>query len=247
MSSDTLTFHKIGGVALIELASPIDDPSKITRLSYDLEEFCAEVLCDQEARVILISGAGKNAFSIEAHLRAGGKKTVPQLIAEIDRPVIVAISGDAIGQGLEMALACDIRIASETSRLGLPQVKFGKMPSSGGTQRLSRLIGKGKALEMILTGELIEAQEALRTGLVNRVVPPDKLKSSAMDMATEISLRGPVALRYTKEAVHRGMDMALEQGLRLEADLYLLIHTTNDRTEGIKAFLEKRAPLFEGN
>jgi enoyl-CoA hydratase/carnithine racemase len=160
--------------------------------------------------------------------------------------VIAAISGDVIGQGLELALACDLRIASETSHFGLPQIKTGHLPSDGGTQRLSRLVGRGKGLEMILTGEIIDAQEALRIGLVNKVVPKKDLMEVTMKMAQEMASRGPIALRYIKEAIYKGMDMTLEQGLRLEADLYLILHTTKDRTEGIQAFRGKRKPKFEG-
>ena len=172
--------------------------------------------------------------------------SVSEPIARIDRPVIAAIQGDAIGQGLEMALACDLRIAAETSRFGLPQIKAGLIPWDGGTQRLARLVGRGKALEMILTGETIDAREAYRVGLVNKVVPSQELMSTVMSMAREMATKGSIALRYTKEAVYQGMDLILEQGLRLEADLYLLIHTTKGRTEGIKAFREKRVPKFEG-
>ena len=152
----------------------------------------------------------------------------------------------AIGQGLELALACDIRIASETSRFGLPQIEAGHILWDGGTQRLSRLVGKGKALEMILTGEVIDAQEALRIGLVHKVVSAGELMEVTMKMAQEMASKGPIALRYTKEAVYKGMDMTLEQGLRLEADLYLLIHTSKDRSEGIQAFRDKKTPKFEG-
>ena len=147
---------------------------------------------------------------------------------------------------MELALACDIRIASETSLFGLPQIKSGLIPWDGGTQRLSRLVGKGKALEMMLTGEVLEAREALRIGLVNRIFSPDKLMTAAMEMAKEMASKGPISLRYIKEATYKGMDMTLEQGLHLEADLYLLIHTTKDRTEGIRAFQQKRIPKFEG-
>jgi enoyl-CoA hydratase/carnithine racemase len=172
--------------------------------------------------------------------------SVAEPIAKIDRPVIAAIQGDALGQGLEMALACDLRVAAETSRFGLPQIHTGLIPWNGGTQRLTRLVGRGKALEMILTGETIDAREAYQVGLVNKVVPPKELMSTVTGMAREMASKGSIALRYTKEAVYQGMDLTLEQGLRLEADLYLLIHTTKDRTEGIKAFREKRVPKFEG-
>jgi enoyl-CoA hydratase/carnithine racemase len=145
-----------------------------------------------------------------------------------------------------MVLACDLRIAAETARFGLPQIKAGLIPGNGGTQRLARLAGRGKALEMILTGETIDAREAYRVGLVNKVAPLQELMSTVMGMAREMASKGSIALRYTKEAVYQGMDLTLEQGLRLEADLYLLIHTTKDRIEGITAFREKRAPKFEG-
>jgi enoyl-CoA hydratase len=172
--------------------------------------------------------------------------SVAEPIAKMDRPVIAAINGDAIGQGLEMALACDIRVASESSHFALNQIKAGLIPWDGGTQRLTRLVGRGKALEMILTGETIGAEEARRIGLVNQVVPSMELMAIVMKMAQEMASKGSIALRYTKEAVYQGMDLTLEQGLRLEADLYFLIHTTKDRAEGIKAFREKRVPKFEG-
>ena len=182
-------------------------------------------------------------MSTEAFTRTG---VIVEQIASIDRPVISAIDGEVTGLGLELALACDIRIATEISHFGLPHVREGLIPWDGGTQRLSRLVGRSKAMEMILTGEIIDAQEAYRIGLVNRVVPPKELMSLVMDMAREIASKGPVALRYAKEAIHKGMDLTLEQGLRLEADLYFLLHTTKDRTEGIRAFQEKSSPRFEG-
>ena len=222
-------------------------------MSADLRGLCDGVALDEEVYVVVISDMGENAFlGGKGLMRAVsmGSGTEPQSFAEpiakLDRPVIAAISGDAIGQGLELALACDIRIASETSRFGLPQIKSGLIPWDGGTQRLSRLVGKGKALEMILTGDLVDAQKALRIRLVHRVVPKKDLMEVTMKMAQEMASKGPIALRYTKEAIYKGMDMTLEQGLHLEADLYLLIHTSKDRTEGIQAFLEKRKPQFEG-
>jgi enoyl-CoA hydratase len=145
-----------------------------------------------------------------------------------------------------LALACDIRIATERSKFSLPQIEWGVIPWDGGTQRLARLVGRGKALEMVLTGERVDAQEAHRIGLVSKIVPPDQLMKEAMDLAKEMATKGPVALRYSKEAINKGMDLTLQQGLGLEADLYLLIHTTKDRTEGIKAFQEKRKAKFEG-
>jgi enoyl-CoA hydratase len=229
---------------------------EVARLSDELTEICAEIVWDEEVRVVVLVGSGDKSFSLGTDLNktvsGTGKNqgaeilSISEPIAKIDRPVIAAIQGDALGPGLEMALTCDLRIAAETSRFGLSEIEGGLIPWDGGTQRLARLVGKAKALEMILTGEAIDAREAYRVGLVNQVVPRHELLSTVMNMAREMATKGSIALRYTKEAVYQGMDLTLEQGLRLEADLYLLIHTTKDRTEGIKAFRERRVPKFEG-
>ncbi|MDP2952803.1 MAG: enoyl-CoA hydratase-related protein, partial [Chloroflexota bacterium] len=144
------------------------------------------------------------------------------------------------------ALACDIRLAASGARLGLPHADFGLMPRDGGSQRLPRIVGRAKALEMLLTGAAIDADEAYRIGLVSRVVPPEQLLSDAEALARSIAEKGPIALRYVKEAVNKGLDLTMSQGLRLEADLYFLLQTTHDRTEGIRAFREKRPPQFKG-
>jgi enoyl-CoA hydratase/carnithine racemase len=256
MLYQTVSLQKVDHVMVVNLNTVVNDQAGMARLSDELTERCREIAWDEEVRVVVIAGSGEKSFSLDVDLKGmvsgGGQKeemrflAVAEPIAKIDRPVIAAIQGDAIGQGLEMALACDIRIAGETSRFGLPQIKKGLIPWDGGTQRLTRLVGRGKALEMILTGETMSAEEAYRFGLVSQVVPPKELMAIVMKMAREMASKGSIALRYTKEAVYQGMDLTLEQGLRLEADLYLLIHTTKDRTEGIKAFREKRVPKFEG-
>jgi enoyl-CoA hydratase/carnithine racemase len=161
-------------------------------------------------------------------------------------PVIAAINGRATGLGLEMALACDMRMCSHNAQLGMPQVSHGEMPWDGGTQRLSRLVGKGKALEMILLGESIDAGEAYRIGLVHKVFTPSQLMDAVQEIAGKIARQSPVSLAYAKEAIKKGMDLTLDQGLRLEADLYYLLHTTRDRVEGISAFRQKRRPKFKG-
>ncbi len=256
MAYQALTFEKKESVMRIDILGPSVVPGGVLRLANELTELCAEITWDEEVRVVVLTGSGEKSFSLDAGLNRvvsgtgeeedTGFFSIAEPIAGIDRPVIAAIQGDAIGQGLEMALACDLRIAAETSRFGLPQIQAGLIPWDGGTQRLARLVGRGKALEMILTGETMDAREAVRVGLVNKVVSSEDLMSSVMGMAQEMGSKGSIALRYTKEAVYQGVDLTLEQGLRLEADLYLLIHTTKDRTEGIRAFREKRVPKFEG-
>jgi len=252
----TVGVQKADHVMVVSLNDGVNEPAGMARRSDEFAEIRAGMAWDEETRVILLTGTGEKSFSSDAGLNrvvsgnGEGEEiecfSMAEHIGRIDRPIIAAIKGDAIGQGMEIALACDIRIAAKTSRFGLPQVKSGKIPWDGGTQRLTRLVGRGKALEMILSGETIGAEEAFRIGLVNQVVASEELMGIAMKMAREMASKGSIALRYTKEAVYEGMDLTLEQGLRLEADLYFLIHTTKDREEGIKAFREKKAPKFEG-
>ena len=188
---------------------------------------------------------GPSLFS--ENLEPGSERpSIAEPIAKLDLPIIAAIHRDAVGQGLELALACDIRVSTESSCFGFPHIQRGSIPWNGGTQRLSRLVGRGKALEMILTGERINAREAYRIGLVNRISSSGELMAVVMKMAQEMASKAPLALRYAREVVHKGMDLSLEQGLRLEAGLYLLLHTTQDRTEGIRAFRKKRSPEFKG-
>ena len=256
MHYQTISLQRVDHVMVVNLADMVSDRLGMARLSDELIEICAEITWDEEVRVIVLTGSGERSFSLGTGVNrtvsgtgeAGEIKfsSIAEPIAKIDRPVIAAIQGDVLGPGLEMVLACDLRIAAETSRFGLPQIKTGLIPWNGGTQRLARLVGRGKALEMILTGETIDAGEACRVGFVNKVVPPQELMPTVMSMARGMASKSSIALRYTKEAVYQGMDLTLEQGLRLEADLYFLIHTTKDRTEGIKAFREKRVPKFEG-
>lgn len=159
---------------------------------------------------------------------------------------IAAINGDALDQGLELALACDLRIAAEGASLGFSHLSKGIIPWDGGTQRLPRIVGRSRALELFLTGRLVQAEEACRIGLVNKVVPLEELQDAAQEMASAISSGAPIAVQYIKEAVHKGADMTLEQGLNLEADLSFILQSTNDRREGVQAFLNKRKPKFSG-
>jgi enoyl-CoA hydratase/carnithine racemase len=171
---------------------------------------------------------------------------VAQVAGSLDIPVLIGMDGHVLGQGLELALASDIRIATPESYFGFHEINAGLIPSQGGTQRLPRLVGKAKALEMILTGEVVDAYAGQQIGLVHRILKRDDLASGTMALAREMATKSPTSLRYTKEAINKGMDLTLEQGLRLEADLYYLIHTTQDRVEGITAYREKRKPEFTG-
>jgi enoyl-CoA hydratase len=212
----------------------------------DLAEVCDRIAWDEEARVVLVA-FGPEAMDELNQSQKTSESSVVDPIAKLKQPVIAAMRGDAVGIGLELALSCDVRIGTENARFGLTQVKEGRIPSNGGTQRLPRLVGQGKALQMVLTGELIDAAEAYRIGLINRVVAPESLMSTASGMAQEMAAKSPLSLIYVKEALYSGRDLTLDQGLRTELDLYLLLFTTLDRTEGITAFREKRKPEFRGN
>ncbi len=247
MSYATLIYFKKDHSAHITLNRPEVNNIINQQLAQEVEDICRQINRDDDIYVVIITGAGDRAFCCGSELeQLRPECSVATAIASVNRPVIAAINGDALGQGLELALSCDIRLASSKARFGLPQVASGLIPMDGGTQRLPRIIGKDKALELILTGKTIDAEEAFEIGLVNKVVTGENLASEVEAVAKTITSKGPIALRYAKEAVNKGLDLTLEQGLRLEADLYFLLHTTADRTEGIKAFLQKRAPKFKG-
>jgi enoyl-CoA hydratase len=247
MPYTTVTYTKKGHIAHIILNRPEADNAINQQLAQELSEVCERINQDDDIYVVTVTGAGDKAFRSGGELESEGLKYGPAgAIASIDRPVIAAINGDALGQGLEIALSCDIRLASDKARFGLPQVAQGLIPMDGGTQWLPRIVGRGKALELLMTAATIGAEEALEIGLVSKITPPAELAGEVKALAENIAAKGPIALRYLKEAVNKGLDMTLEQGLRLEADLYFLLHTTADRTEGIKAFREKKPPKFKG-
>ena len=214
---------------------------------------------DASVRFVILTGAGEKAFVAGADITElarttpiTGKETSERgqralrAIERFPKPVIAAVNGFALGGGCELALACHIRIASEKAQLGLPEVTLGIIPGYGGTQRMARLLGKGKALELILTGDRIGAAEAERIGLVNKVVPPEELMNAAEEMGRRIASRGPLAVRAAIEAVMSGSDMAFDDGQFLEATLFGLLASSEDMKEGMGAFLEKRTADFEG-
>lgn len=209
-----------------------------------LMELAEEVEDDETIRVLGITGSGKwfsAGFDHDVH------RHVVEAIHAVSKPTVALLNGDALDEGLELALALDLRIAVKSSRFALTQLQRGSLPQFGGTQRLPRLIGAAEALKMILTGESLEGGEALRLGLVTYLAAtPKAFEQLARNVLATIENRGPLGVRLVKEAVRKGVDMTIEQGIRLEEDLYALLQTTTDRAEGIKAFLEKRKPIFKG-
>jgi len=241
----------------------IDRPKVLNALNAQTVEEIHEVFVaahdDDAIRAVIVTGGGDKAFVAGADINEVARTTpitgkttsergqfILSFIERFPKPVIAAINGFALGGGCELALACHIRIASEKAQLGLPEVTLGIIPGYGGTQRMARLLGKGKALELICTGDRIAAAEAERIGLVNKVVPADQLMAVAEEMARRIMSRGPVAVRAAIEAVVRGSDMPFEEGQFLEATLFGLLCATEDTREGMKAFLEKRPAQFRG-
>jgi enoyl-CoA hydratase len=225
----------------------------------ELEQIFLDIRQNDEIRAVLLTGAGEKAFVAGADIRelatlsplegeqvAIRGQRIFSLIESCGKPVIACINGFALGGGCELALACTLRIASSSARLGQPEVKIGIIPGYGGTQRLPRLIGKGAALKMILTGEPVSAAEALRLGLVDEVVEPDQLMARAEQIAQTIAGMAPLAIRNSIRAVNSGYDLPLASGLELEASLFGLACSTSDKAEGTQAFLEKRAAKWSG-
>jgi enoyl-CoA hydratase len=243
MPYSTVIYARKDHVAYLTLNRPEAANRLNLELAQELEDACRRANQDDDVYVVVLSGAG-DVFCGGGEEK-GAVYSVASAVASIEKPVIAAINGDALGQGLELALSCDIRLAADKAKFGFPQLTQGLIPADGGTQRLARLVGRGKALELILAAETVTAQEALEIGLVNRVVGGAKLSDEAGALAESIAEKGPIALRFIKEAVNKGLDLTLEQGLRLEGDLYFLLHTTADRAEGITAFLKKKPPKFK--
>jgi enoyl-CoA hydratase len=245
------------GIALIA----VNRPDKLNALNAAtirrLDEVLREARADDAVRAVILTGAGEKAFVAGADIAElatmgpidgvqvsrDGQETF-RMLERMPKPVIAAVNGFALGGGLELALACHIRIASSRAKFGLPEVKLGIIPGYGGTVRLPRLVGRGRALELMLTGDMIDAAEALRIGLVNRVEEPDAVLGAARDMARKMIANGPIALAMALEAVDRGMSTTIDDAQILESRLFGLLASTEDMREGMKAFLEKRKAEF---
>lgn len=256
---ENLLLESDGGVAIVT----INRPTVLNALNRQtLEELRRTILAlthDDTVRCVIITGAGEKAFIAGADINelsvqtpVGGRQHalagqhILDLIENMGKPVIAAINGFALGGGCELAMACTIRVAADTAKIGQPEINLGIIPGYAGTQRLARLVGRGRALELLLTGEHISAQEAHRIGLVNRVVPAAELMSEARKLAATLASKAPVAVRYIIDAVNKGLEMPFPDAQIFEATLFGLVSTTEDMREGTQAFLEKRKAEFKG-
>jgi enoyl-CoA hydratase len=259
MSFTTLLYDVHDGIARVT----INRPDKLNALNAtviaELADAVGHIESDDAVRGVILTGAGTKAFvagadigeltaqgAMDGKARALAGQRAMRRLERCGKPVVAAVNGFALGGGCELAMACHLRVASETARFGQPEVKLGLGPGYGGTVRLPRLVGKGRALELLLTGAMIDAQEAWRIGLVNRVVPAERLLAEAEALARTILEQAPLAVRLVLEAVEAGLDLTVDEALLLEANHFGLLSATADMREGTAAFLEKRKPRFEG-
>jgi enoyl-CoA hydratase len=257
---ENLIYDTKAGIAYVTVNRPAVRNALNAQTVRELKIAFEQAKNDNEVRVVIITGAGDKAFIAGADINELATQTpVPgkefslagqavfDSIEQLGKPVIAAVNGYALGGGCELAMACTFRVASENAVLGQPEVKLGIIPGYGGSQRLPRLVGKGRALEILLTGDMVPAAEALRIGLVNRVVPQAELMATVESIARKIMANAPLAVRLCIEAVNRGLEMTTDEGQFLEATLFGLCCATDDMKEGTRAFLEKRSPEFKGN
>ena len=244
--------QKEGAAAWITVDCSVGGDTADLEVAAALDEACREASWDHGVRVVLLTGVGKR-FCVRSPTAPGpdAEEQMAQLrlaapVAALEKPVIAVLNGSAIGQGLELALACDLRITVPEARFAMPHVQNGLVPWDGGTQRFPRVVGRARALELLLTGREIEAPEALAMGLVHQIIPGGELRHKAQELAERLAAHAPIAVRYTKEAVYQGVDMDLAAGLRLEADLNVILQSTRDRAEGAQSFRERREPRFQG-
>jgi len=262
MSYHDIITEKFENVGRITLNRPDQLNAVSRRTLEEIERALKEFRRDPAVRAVILTGAGERAFCAGADLKGGiftpetdsirGAKLARlgqdfmEMLEMYEKPVIAAVNGLAVGGGCEIALACDLIVASEKAQFGQTEVNVGLIPGWGGTQRLPRLVGRNKAKELIFTGDRITATEAERIGMVNRVVPPAKLQESALELAKKLTSKSPIMLRLAKQAINRGLGMDLKSGLAEEVKAFRVCFTTQDFREGLTAFLEKRQPKFEG-
>jgi enoyl-CoA hydratase/carnithine racemase len=252
-------YEKKNGIAYVTVNRPKVLNALNTPTWKDLRTAFADARDDATVRGVILTGAGNKAFIAGADISELAQTTgfdaeqssrfgqeVLDLIENLGKPVIAAVNGFALGGGCETAMACSVRLAVETARFGQPEVTLGLVPGGGGTQRLPRLVGKGRALQLILSGEMISAQEAFRIGLVNEIVPAAELIARAEAILKKIAANAPIAVKFALEATNKGMEMSQSEGLLLEASYFGLCAATEDKKEGTSAFLEKRVPQFDG-
>lgn len=255
MAEEVLT-ETIDRIGLVR----INRPDKLNALNLATMEQLVEALelfdADSDIRCMLLTGSDR-AFAAGADINemAGASMTEMyyrdqfarwERIRRVRKPIVAAVSGYALGGGCELMMHCDIIIASETARIGQPEINIGVMPGAGGTQRLTRAIGKAGAMDLVLTGRMITAEEALRAGLISRIAPPEHYYNEALDLCRDLCERSPLALRLAKESVLKAFDMTLSEGLEYERKLFYMLFATDDQKEGMRAFLEKRKPVFVG-
>jgi enoyl-CoA hydratase len=259
MSFENLLLEREDAFAILTVNRPKVLNALNSQTLDELRRAILELKHDAAVRAVVLTGSGEKAFVAGADINelavqtpAGGREHaiagqhVLDLIEQMGKPVIAAINGYALGGGCELAMACTIRMAADTARLGQPEINLGIIPGYAGTQRLARIVGKGRALELLLTGDQVSAQEAQRLGLVNRVVPAAELMAEARKLAAALASKAPLAVRYILEAVHKGIEMPFPQAQVFEATLFGLVASSEDMREGTAAFLEKRKPAFKG-
>ncbi|EGO61827.1 short-chain-enoyl-CoA hydratase [Acetonema longum] len=259
MEYSNLLYEKDGGIGFVTLNRPKALNALNAALMKEISHLMDQIAADPTVQVVIITGSGEKSFVAGADItemqpmsavegRNWGKfgQATFDKIEKLPQPVIAAVNGFALGGGCELAMACDIRIASEKAKFGQPEVSLGITPGFGGTQRLSRLVGKGRAKELLFTGDLIDAQEAYRIGLVNKVTAPEELLNAAKALAQKIMSRAPVAVQVCKAAVNEGLDVDLDSGVAYEAEVFGLCFATGDQKEGMAAFVEKRPAKFTG-
>jgi enoyl-CoA hydratase len=259
MTFETLLVERDGATLLVTINRPKVLNALNSQTVAELHRVMRDARDDVAIRAVVVTGAGEKAFVAGAdinelailspaqgqqHARAG--QAVFDLIEQLGKPVVAAINGFALGGGCELAMACTVRIAAETARMGQPEINLGIIPGYAGSQRLPRLVGKGRAFEILLTGDMISAARAYEIGLVNRVVPPADLQVEAKKMASALASKAPVAVRYILQAVNHGLEMPLADAQFLEASLFGLVASTEDMREGTRAFLEKRPGVWQG-